>query len=225
MNAGSLKALVLAVQAGILGFHAIWWPFVVPVFRTMERELETRGLTRTQQGAGPKRSAALTPRRIEEYLPGWMRGLAFAVGAAGIGGLTWRLALHTPEQIRLNVMIVTFSLSGVFLLVAWGWWIRREMAAPYVADGAPENATARMAEAESLRRFRMRGICALQIAGAATFFAFAIACVELDRGAISERALGIAGGIAGTLVGTAGAVFGAVAGIRTQRAMRTNYNA
>ncbi len=219
-SSGSREIVAHAGQIAIFVFHVIWWPFVVPIFRLMEHELQSRGIERNHRATGSTRTASLKPRTAQDYLPAWMQPVSVLVGVAGVGGLIWQLVVHPPEQIRTMLLAGTFALSGLFLLIAWGWWIRRELSVSYVADGPAETAPNQIEAIEALRTFRVRGLGLLQIIGTATFFGFAMAVIETEYGTLSERTLGIYGGIVGTLVGVAGGVFGTIASIRMHHAMR-----
>ncbi len=209
----------LAISA-IGGFHAIWWPFVVPIFSRMQLELQRLGLSRTTFPAGPVRTAELKPRRASNYLRPWMRALPVAVGSAGVGAITWRLALHPPSEVRFWIMIGAFTMSGVFFLFAWSLWVRREISQSYLADAPSASARDRIASAESLRRYRVSTIYWLQIAAALFFFTIAFLIIETDRGVIQERWVGIIGGVGGGVLGVAGAVLGFIAGIWAHRIQR-----
>ena len=117
-------------------------------------------------------------------------------------------------------MAITFTLSALFFIVAWGLWIRREISQSYPADGPAESAEDRIASVESVRRFRIQIIYWLQIAASVLFFSAAALVIEIDRGAISERTVGFVGGIGGAVIGTAGGVLGTMASIRAHRAQR-----
>jgi hypothetical protein len=207
-------------MSAIGGFHAIWWPLVVPIFSRMQLEIQRLGLDRSSVNSAPVRTAELRPRRASDYLRPWMRALPIAIGAAGVAVVTWRLAVHPPAQVRFWIMAVAFTLSGLFFLVAWSMWVRREILQPYLADGPAENAQDRIASAESLRRFRVSMIYWLQIAAASFFFFVAYLVIETGRGAVPERIIGIIGGIGGTTLGLAGAILGSVAGIWAHRVQR-----
>ncbi len=206
--------------SAIVGFHVIWWPFVVPVFRRAEQVLQSRGLERSSVNAAPVRTAALKPRRASDYLTGWMRLLPAELGFFGVLVLWWRLMAHPPTQPRIWFMVITFAGSALFFLIAWSAWVRREVSTSYLADGTAEAAPDALKSAEALRRFRIYIIHWMQLIGALFFFFAAILCVELDRGAISERTLGIIGGVGGSLIGLAGGVLGMIAGTWAHRVRR-----
>jgi len=218
---GGAEAVLSGIASlSIFAFHAIWWPFVMPLFTALDRELKRQGIERSTDALRPTRTATLTPRRPAEYLPMWMRLLPLAIGVSGVGGMLWRASVHAPEEPRTVLLMTVFGLSGLFFLVVWTFWIRREIATSYVMDDPLEGARDRIESAEALRRFRVRGISILQSAAAAAFFAAAIASLEAEHGAISEQQLGIAGGIIGTAVGIAGGVFGTMASLRAHRVQR-----
>jgi hypothetical protein len=221
VSRGSADVLRFIGFSSIMGFHLIWWPFVVPVFRRMESELKRRGLQRSAQAAGPVRTAQLRPRRASEYLSPWMNAFPVGITVAGVATLTWRLALYPPAEMRIWVLSTVFGTSAVVFWATWSAWVRKEIAMSYPVDEAGELAEAQIAALESLRRFRVLGIYWLQIAASAFFFAAAILCVEVGRGAISEVAVGVFGGVAGSVLGIAGGVFGTIASIRMHRALRT----
>lgn len=217
---GSREIVAHAGQISIFAFHVIWWPFVVPIFRMMERELQSRGIERQYRAMGPTRTASLKPRTAQDYLPGWMQPVSIVIGVAGVIGLISQLLVHPPEQIRTMMMAGTFAISALLVWSLWEWWIRRELSVSYIADSPAETASGQIEAIEALRTFRLRGIGAFQIIGTATFFGFAIAIIEAEHGTLSERTLGIYGGIVGTVVGLAGGVFGIFAAIRMHHTMR-----
>jgi hypothetical protein len=206
--------------AAIIGFHLIWWPFVVPVFRRLELELKSRGVERSRETAGPTRTATLAPRVVGSYLNPWMRLLPVFVAAGGVSAVTWRTAMYPPSEPRFWFMVLTFAASALFFWIAWSIWVRKEISASYPVDGPAKSAPDRIAAAESMRRFRVLGIYWFQVAASVFFFAAAVLCIEVDRGAIAESTVGIFGGVGGTLLGVAGGVFGTIAGVRMHRVMR-----
>ena len=208
-------------MSAIMGFHLIWWPFVVPIFRKMEEELRSRGLERSPANAAPTRTARLQPRRASEYLSPWMRALPVEVGIAGIILVMWRLLADPPSQVLIWILSVVFSVNAMFFLIVWSFWVRREVSQSYLADGPAEDAERQIAAAESVRRFRVGVIYWLQIVATALCFTVAVLAIESDHGAISGKTLAIVGGVGGTIVGVAGGVLGIIASVRQHRAQRT----
>jgi hypothetical protein len=216
----SAISLTQAGGASILAFHAIWWPFAVPVIQKVHTELRRHGIERSPMPVGRVRSASLKPRAVRSYLTLWMRALPPVLAAAGTLAVAITAYQDPPSETRIWVMAVVFTASAVLFLVLWSAWVRREITMSYFVGEGGDSTDVRMLAAEELRRFRVLGIYWLQLAGSAVFFGSALIVLQVDRGTLSESAAGIFGGIAGTSIGLAGAVFGAVASFRMQRLMR-----
>ena len=152
------RALYVISYSTIVGFHLIWWPFVVPVFRAVEKELKNRGIERTSENVAPVRTAQLRPRRASDYLAPWMTYLPIAVVISGLGVVAWRLATYSPGEARVWILSITFAVSGLLFWILWSLWVRREIAVSYPAGDAEDSASRQIAAAEAVCRFRVLGV-------------------------------------------------------------------
>ncbi len=204
-------------KIAMVAFHVIWWPFVMPVSRKLEQTLKELGVVRGIEAGGPVRTASLQPRLVREYLPNWARVLPTMLGVTGVALIAVRLLQYPPTEARFYIGVGVFSLSGLALLVFYGFWIRREVEQSYPAAGQESATPEYQAAVEDLRTFRIRAVFWFQVLGAAVFFCAALLFLEVSRGAIQDSTAGIVGGGAGAALGCLGGVVGMVAGIRAHR--------
>jgi hypothetical protein len=217
-SGGALEFGVQTATGGIAfyGFHAIWWPFVFPFMLRLDKSMRAHGVVVSSAQPGPVRRASLRARKVSEYLPSWSTPLEVALVVIGITTVAVR-ALTAPG---LNTALLwsagMFALWAVVFVVGYAFWIRMEVQQSYswLAGNSTEE------EIEAHRRFRVRGIFALQIAAAATFFAASALVIEVARGTISGSTVGLIGGIAGTVIGLGGGVFGTIASLRAAKLQR-----
>lgn len=203
-------------RIGFYAFHGLWWPFVFPLILRLDKSLRAHGVLRGPTQPGPVRTASLRARKVSEYLPSWSTPLEVALVTIGINNVAAR-AVTAPD---LNPALLwsagLFAFWAVAFVIGYAFWIRMEVQQSYswLADNVTEE------EIESHRRFRVRGIFALQIAGALTFFAASAMVIEVARGTLSGSTVGLIGGIAGAVLGIGGGAFGTLASLRAAKLQR-----
>lgn len=219
MHADGFRNFQIQASSGRIGFyafHGLWWPFVFPLALRLDKSLRARGVFAGSTQLGPVRTASLKARKVSEYLPSWSTPLEVAMVVIGITVVAAR-SLTAPD---LNPALLwsagMFAFWAVVFVVGYAFWIRMEVQQSYswLAETATEE------ELEAHRRFRVRGIFALQIAGALTFFAASAMVIEVARGSISGSTVGLIGGIAGAVLGLGGGVFGTIASLRVAKLQR-----
>ncbi|MCL4693092.1 MAG: hypothetical protein KJ060_11355, partial [Candidatus Hydrogenedentes bacterium] len=203
-------------RIGFYAFHGLWWPFVFPLILRLDKSLRAHGVLAGPTQPGPVRRASLRARKVSEYLPSWSTPLEVAIVIIGITVVAARAVSAPDLSPALLWSAGMFAFWAVVFVVGYAFWIRMEVQQSYTWFAA--NATEE--ELEAHRRFRVRSIFALQIAGAATFFAASAMVVEVARGSISGSTVGLIGGIAGAVLGIGGGVFGTIASLRAAKLQR-----
>lgn len=206
----ALSNVVPSVVVVLLLFHGQAWPFVLPLFNRLEQQIvKTVGAESTVPDS--VRTASLTPRRFEDYLPRYWAWLiaVFALSGVFVAGIA--IVQVGAMETRFPVMAGSFVCIGLLELGLFTMVIRTEVSSTATYGGLSQEA------AESFRQFRVRGFFWMLIAMSVVFFGCALGCIEVGRGTIPEPNLGILGGVAGSILGLAGAAFGTAASLKANR--------
>ncbi|GMV94059.1 MAG: hypothetical protein AMXMBFR82_38370 [Candidatus Hydrogenedentota bacterium] len=203
-------------RIGFYAFHGLWWPFVFPLILRLDKSLRAHGVLTGPTQPGPVRTASLRARKVSEYLPSWSTPLEVAIVIIGMTVVAARAITAPDPNPALLWSAGMFAFWAVVFVVGYAFWIRTEVQQSYswLAETATEE------EIEAHRRFRVRGIFAMQIAGAATFFAASAMVIEVARGTISGSTVGLIGGIGGAVLGIGGGVLGTLASLRAAKLQR-----
>lgn len=218
--AGARTGALSGVAFGV--FHLLWWPFAMPVLTALDRVNRDRA-NRGRRAPAPRppevRVASLKPRRVDTFLPRSARLLPPLLGLAAPAALAWRFVAVGAGSGAIAAALA-FAAGGYAFLISYGFWARREVAVPQDLAEMEARADEYEKEIDRLRRFRVRGIYALQVTASAVFFGCATVTVDVSAGRLDGRTLGLVGGILGGAVGVAGGVFGTLASVYAFRLAR-----
>lgn len=215
IDAGQRKSLLSPLVFAV--FHLLWWPFAMPVITALDRA--NRDRPETPGRSGEVRVASLRPRLVSSYLSSFARALPPLLGLAAPAVLVWR-SLAVDAGGGVIAFASVFALGGYSFLITYGFWARREVTGPQQLADLGDGSERYEREVERLRRFRVRGVYAMQVSAAAVFFGCAALSIDASAGRIDGRVLGLVGGILGSAIGVAGGVFGTLASVYAFRLAR-----
>jgi hypothetical protein len=208
------RPFLLYLEIG--AFHLLWWPIAVRVHAEATRVGMGKAPCSPFGSPGNVRMASLKPRRVSDYLSPTARAVPPLIGITALA-LTGRRFLTTASGVALSPQCWLFTAVGVLIIVAYGFWIRREVAAPQALAGEGDALERYYEEVEANRRFRVRCVFALQVVFSSLFFASGYFSIIVAQGKLSGARLGLFGGLGGSVVGLLGAICGIVGSARMRR--------
>jgi hypothetical protein len=208
------RPFLLYLEIG--AFHLLWWPIAVRVHAEATRAGMGEASCSPFPSPGNVRMASLKPRRVSDYLSPTARAVPLLIGITALA-LTGHRVLTTASGVALSPQCWLFTAVGVLIIVAYGFWIRREVAAPQALAGEGDALERYYEEVEANRRFRVRCVFAFQVVFSSLFFAVGYFSIIVDQGRLSGATLGLLGGLGGSLVGLLGAICGIAGSAKMRR--------
>jgi hypothetical protein len=194
--------------AGLLTFHGLWWPFVLPVLRELDRAQRACGAIPAHGEAPRFRKASLARRTLSEYLPAWWILAQASVLVVLPTFLAVRVMGAESVGVHQWVSILVNAGMAIVTMLTFPWWYHfftnklPQPKADVVDDAALD------AVQDAFRTHRVRVAFYLQLCVGIGLFLGALVAVEVARDTISGPMAGRIGGLIGTTAGIGGAIIG-----------------